>query len=95
MYNIEFSGQFKRDYKLMKKRGADITLIRSAIEQLARDAQLPQQYRPHVLSGNLAGVWECHVLPDWLMLYEIKDCIRLVRLIRTGTHSDLFGKKRR
>lgn len=74
----------------MKRRGADMEQISTVLEFLERSGQVPQKYLPHVLSGNYKGVWECHIQPDWLLLYEKSDKIRLIRLIRTGTHSDVF-----
>ncbi len=76
----------------MAKRGANIELMREALNYLANDGQVPETYRPHILSGKWNGVWECHISPDWLLLYDITDEIRLIRLIRTGSHSDVFKK---
>lgn len=92
MFNLEFSGQFKKDYKQMKKRGADMSLINHLIEQLEEKGQVPMSNKPHLLVGNYKGIWECHVAPDWLLLYDKTDSIKLIRLIRTGTHSDIFKK---
>lgn len=74
----------------MTKRGADIELIRTTLAHLANDGQVPESYRPHILSGKWQGIWECHISPDWLLLYDINDTISLIRLVRTGTHSDMF-----
>ncbi|MCQ2213392.1 MAG: type II toxin-antitoxin system YafQ family toxin [Bacteroidaceae bacterium] len=92
MYELEYSGQFKKDLKLMTKRGLNIEDMRTALNYLAHDGQVPESYRPHILQGKFAGIWECHINPDWLLMYDIADTIQLVRLVRTGTHSDLFKK---
>lgn len=92
MFALEYSRQFKKDLKLMAKRGLDTTDIRTAISLLENNGQVPAEYRPHILKGNWDGIWECHIQPDWLLLYDISNSIKLIRLVRTGTHSDLFKK---
>lgn len=92
MFSLEYSGQFKKDLKLAAKRGWDINAIRSVINILENDGQVPAEYHPHILKGNWNGTWECHIEPDWLLLYDITDSIKLIRLVRTGTHADLFKK---
>lgn len=92
MYELEFSRQFKKDLKLMVKRGLNIEDMRTVLDYLQRDGQVPASYLPHVLKGKFAGIWECHIAPDWLLMYDITDSIQLVRLVRTGSHSDLFKK---
>lgn len=92
MYDLEYSGQFKKDLKLMKRRGVNIEDIRKVLNYLANDGQVPAEYLPHILSGKFQGIWECHINPDWLLMYDIADSIQLVRLVRTGSHSDLFKK---
>ena len=92
MYELEYSGQFKRDLKLVVKRGFDVEKMRTILNFLARDGQVPDSYSPHVLKGKYVGVWECHIEPDWLLMYDKADTIHLVRIVRTGTHSDLFKK---
>ncbi len=70
-YTIRYSGQFKRSYKLCKKRGYDMTKLEKVIRLLAQFGTLPAQYRPHILSGrNLAGYWECHIESDWLLVWD-------------------------
>jgi len=90
MWNLEYSGQFKKDLKRMAKRSADIEALREVLHILERKGQVPSSYRPHILSGNWQGVWECHIGPDWLLLYDVNDCVRVIRLVRTGSHSDIF-----
>ena len=92
MYELEYSGQFKKDLKLMVRRGLNIEDMRVALGYLERDGQVPDSYQPHILKGKFAGIWECHINPDWLLMYDITDSIKLVRLVRTGSHSDLFKK---
>lgn len=89
-YTIEFTNKFKKDIKLAVKRNLDISLFKTVIEILEKDGKLPAKYKPHVLKGNYKGLWECHIQPDWLLVWEQNDEIKLIALIRTGTHSDLF-----
>ena len=90
MYQLDYTGKFKKDLKLCQKRGYDMTAIRTVIKYLEVDGQVPVQYLPHKLVGKLQGYWECHIEPNWLLIYDIKESIKLVSLARTGTHSDLF-----
>lgn len=91
-YTVKHTAQFKRDYKLAMKRGLDIELLENVIAVLAMGNSLPDKNRDHALSGNWAGHRECHVLPDWLLIYRMEDDVLVLTLSRTGTHSDLFGK---
>ena len=91
-YSIKPTGQFKKDLKLCQKRGLDISLIAAVIKLLSVGKQLPEKYQDHALSGNFAGCRECHILPDWLLIYEYSDSSLILYLTRTGTHSDLFKK---
>lgn len=90
MYDLEYSGQFKKDLKLMNKRGVNLNDFRKVLDYLIIEGQVPISYKPHILSGKYKGVWECHINPDWLLIYDINNSIKLVRLVRTGFHSDLF-----
>ena len=90
MLKIEFTGQFKRDYKQILKRGCKAHLLEQVLTMLVKEQDLPPKYRDHSLSGKYRGMRECHILPDWLMVYQIIDETLILRLIRTGTHSDLF-----
>ena len=74
----------------MKKRGLDINLLDDVIDQLRQGIPLDAKYRDHELSGNFAGYRECHVKPDWLLMYLIENDILTLTLIDTGSHSDLF-----
>ncbi len=88
MLNVERTNQFKKDYKLAKKRGKKLVHLESIIANLISEEDLHSRHKPHKLSGDLAGYYECHVEPDYLLIYEYaQDQVILVRL---GTHSDLF-----
>jgi len=88
--DIVWTSKFKKDYKTMIKRNLDINLLDDVIRILARGDELPQQYNDHSLSGNWKGFRECHIAPDWLLIYSIEDNNLVLVLSRTGTHSDLF-----
>lgn len=90
MYKISFSNKFKKDYKLCKKRGYDISKLEEVITLLQENGKLPPKYKPHILKGNYAGLWECHIKPDWLLVWLQDDQELTLLLTNTGTHSDLF-----
>lgn len=90
MYQLEQTGKFKKDIKLAKKRGLDMFLLDEVVTHLVVKGTLPQKNKPHKLTGNYIGFWECHIQPDWLLIWEQNETIRLITLTRTGTHSDLF-----
>ena len=87
---VIWSTQFKKDYKLAMKRGYPIEELDRVIRLLAEDDPLPEKYKDHELSGNRRGFRECHVQPDWLLVYRIYNNNLILSLARTGTHSDLF-----
>lgn len=89
MLKLEHSSQFKRDYKRIKRQGADLNKLLVVIRQLSTEDVLEQRYRDHALQGNWRGYRECHIEPDWLLIYKIEGA--LLRLGRTGSHSELFG----
>lgn len=91
-YTVKPTSQFKKDYKLAMKRGLDISLLEDIIAKLALGESLPDKNRDHALSGNWNGYRECHILPDWLLIYKLEDNILILTLARTGTHSNLFNK---
>lgn len=91
-YTVKTTKQFKKDYKLAIKRGLKINLLENVIAALALGEPLPEKCKDHALTGNWAGHRECHILPDWLLIYRIEDDVLVLTLARTGTHSDLFGK---
>jgi mRNA interferase YafQ len=90
MYELESSNKFLKDLKLMKKRGLRLNLLDEVVTLLVSTGKLPVRYKPHKLSGNYKNYWECHIQPDWLLIWQQDDKIKLVSLSRTGTHSDLF-----
>ena len=89
---LETTGQFRKDYKRVKKRGYDMNLLEEVIQTILEEKLLAEKYRDHPLSGNYTGFRECHILPDWLVIYAIKQNKLVLTASRTGTHSDLFGK---
>ena len=90
-YEIKNTTQFKKDYKLAKKRGLNIKLLKEVVSILANGEQLESKYKDHMLSGNWSGHRECHIQPDWLLIYYVEDNELVLTLSRTGTHSDLFN----
>lgn len=90
MYKIRPSVRFQKDLKRIQKRGYDISLLKHVLELLASGETLPEKYKDHKLSGNYKGCRECHITPDWLLIYEIDGEELFLYLTRTGTHSDLF-----
>jgi mRNA interferase YafQ len=90
MYEIEFSNSFKKDYKLIKKRGYNLSKLHEVFKQLIEKGYVDAEYLPHKLTGNYSGYWECHIQGDWLLVWETDKDLKIVRLIATGTHSDLF-----
>lgn len=90
MYKIRPSIKFQKDLKRVQKRGYDISLLTDVLNILANGEPLPAKYKDHNLSGNYKGCRECHITPDWLLIYEVAHGELILYLIRTGTHSDLF-----
>jgi len=90
--DIAWTLQFKKDYKLAMKRHLKIELLDDIIRLLAAGEELPEKNRDHSLTGDWAGHRECHIQPDWLLVYRIEEDVLVLTLTRTGTHSDLFGK---
>ncbi len=88
--NINYTTQFKKDYKRIKKQSKDLSKIRVVIEKLADGQVLEPKYNDHQLSGNWRGHRDCHIEPDWLLIYRISS--GNLYLERTGSHSDLFKK---
>lgn len=91
-YIVKHTTQFKKDFKLAMKRSMKIELLEEVIAMLAMGETLPDKHKDHALTGNWVGHRECHILPDWLLIYRIEDEVLVLTLARTGTHSDLFGK---
>lgn len=89
-YSIEFTHQYLKDLKLARKCGLDEEKLNCIIYTLAQGKELPRKNRDHMLTGNYRGLRECHITPDWLLIYERKEILKIVTLVRTGSHSDLF-----
>jgi len=90
MFQLIFTNKFKKDVKLLQKRGYDIELIKQAILKLEETGNLTLDYSPHKLSGNYSGYWEAHLKSDWLIVWKILAEEKQIWLTRTGSHSDLF-----
>lgn len=90
MLKIVPSNQFKKDLKLAKKRGCKMEYLRDVVNTLAAGKKLVEKYHDHGLTGNYKGLRECHIEPDWLLIYHIDHDVLELFLFRTGTHSDLF-----
>ena len=90
MYTLKFTNQFKKDYKLMIKQGKDISLLDNVIEKLQKGEKLDNKYRDHALTGTYRGFRECHIQPDWLLIYFIENKIMTLTAVRTGSHSELL-----
>lgn len=91
MFTIKYTSAFKKSYKRMIKRGLDISLLDDVIEQLRQGNKLDPKYKDHILKGGFSGFHECHLKPDWLLIYLIEDDILTLTLVDTGSHSDLFN----
>ena len=92
IYTVKFTKQFKKDYKLAIKRGCNPQELSAVISLLASEQPLPENYRDHALENSrfFKNMRECHIKPDWLLIYKIYSNRLILELIRTGTHSDLF-----
>ena len=92
MCSIQFTNQFKKDLKLAKKQGKDLDKLFEVINILANGEKLDTKFKDHDLSGSYKGTRECHIEPDWLLIYEIVNNTLILMLYRLGTHSELFKK---
>ena len=90
MLSMKFTSRFKRDYKAIKKRELDETLLKNILDMLANKQPLPERCFDHFLGGEYANCRDCHILPDWILIYQVEPETNTLYLIRTGTHSDLF-----
>lgn len=90
MLKIQYHSKFKKDIKVIKKRNYDLSKLEKVIEILVQEKNLPARYKDHALTGNYKDFRECHILPDWLLIYRIEKDILTLVLSRTGTHSNLF-----
>lgn len=91
-YEVKFTNQFKKDLKLAKKQNKELDKLFEVVNILASGGTLDAKYRDHDLSGNYKGTRECHIEPDWILVYEIRDEVLVLMLYRLGTHSKLFKK---
>ena len=90
MFAVLATKQFEKDYNLCKKRNLKMRLIEEVFELLAETGSLSAKYKSHKLRGDYEGLWECHIQPDWLLIWSADVEQKEIKLIRTGTHSDLF-----
>lgn len=90
MFELELTHQYLKDLKLARKRGLDETKLNAVILKLISGEELPKKNRDHSLTGNYKGFRECHISPDWLLIYSRDVTVKIVTLVRTGSHSDLF-----
>ena len=91
MLTVKFTTAYKKSYKLMKKRGKNLSLLEEVIDTLRQGKALEERFRDHELKGNLKGFRECHIQPDWLLIYLIENDILTLTLVETGSHSDLLN----
>lgn len=89
-YVVKFTNQFKKDIKRAKKQGKKLEKLYNVIEKIAKGEKLEERLFDHELTGNYKGTRECHIEPDWLLVYEIVDDVLVLMLHRVGSHSDLF-----
>ncbi len=92
MYSIVYTNQFRKSLKRCVKRGLDVTVLTTAVNILQEQGCLPAEYGVHKLKGNYVGCWECHLEPDWLLVWRQNDKELELVFVDTGTHSDLFGE---
>ena len=89
-YEVKPTSKFRKDLKRIKKRGYNLALLEEVVEKLACGETLPAKYYDHQLHGNMRDFRECHIMPDWLLVYRIDDGALILWLMETGSHSDLF-----
>ena len=92
MLQIVYTNRMKRDARRMQRRGKDMARLETALDLLARQEGMPDRYRDHQLSGDLSDFRECHIEPDWLLLYQVFDDLLILSATATGTHADLFDE---
>ena len=90
MYRLNYSGKFKKDIKICQRRNYVFTEFKKIIKFLEEKGEVPTKYKPHILSGDYSKHWECHIKPDWLLIWTLDAIAKEITLVRTGTHSDLF-----
>ncbi len=92
MLILRTTSKFRKDYRLAKKRGLDLDLLEKVIDHLLNEKPLDKKHRDHALTGNYIGFRECHIQPDWLLIYAVDQGQLVLTAARTGTHSDLFDE---
>lgn len=90
LYTLKITNAFKKDLKTLRKQGKDLNKLNSVVNKLAAGEELPERYRNHKLSVNYDDFYECHIEPDWLLIYLLEESVLTLTLTRTGSHSDLF-----
>ena len=90
IYKVKFTSAYKRSYRRLKKRGLNISLLDAVIEELRQGRLLHKKYKDHILKGNFTGFHECHIKPNWLLIYLIEDDVVTLTLVNTGTHTDIL-----
>lgn len=90
MLKVRYSSKFKKDFKAIVKRGYDVSLFEEVLSLLREEKTLPEKYNDHTLKGDYIGHRECHITPDWLLIYKKENDLITLSLTRTGSHSDLF-----
>ena len=93
MYTVRTTQEFDKDVKHCKKQGRDMALLKEVVDLLSEEGTLPEEYKPHLLRDEYAGLWECHIEEDWLLVWMQNDKKLTLLLTNTGTHQYLFGKK--
>ena len=91
-YHIKFTNAYKKSYKRAKKRGLNLKLLDNVVEALGQGHKLDAKYRDHTLHGNWEGFRECHIQPDWLLIYLVENDVLTLTLVETGTHADIFDE---
>ena len=91
-YHIKFTNAYKKSYKRATKRGLNLKLLDDVVDELRKGRKLDAKYRDHELHGNWAGFRECHIQPDWLLVYLVENDILTLTLVETGTHADIFDE---
>ena len=90
MYKIEYTNKFKKDTELLHKRGFPVSEMKTVLRILASGENIPVKYKNHKLKGNLSNKWDLHIKPDWILLYTKDDINKIITLVRTGAHADIF-----
>jgi len=91
MLELKFTSKFKKDYKRIKKQGLNVDELREVLDRLCHQETLPSKMHDHPLTGNYAGHRECHIEPDWLLIYRVDDKMLVLTAVRTGSHSELLN----